>query len=100
MIFNARYREIMKGTYHKELIYDPDCEASTFVQACKDLLREKVFRETEVLRLEVRGREVIHRLMNLAWEGVATYLEERKTHTKTYGGKLYLLISEGYRHLF
>jgi dGTPase len=99
-IFNARYREIMKGMYHRELIYDPDCEAATFVQACKDLLREKVFCEAEVLRLEVRGREVIHRLMDLGWEGVATYLEQQKTHTKTYGGKLYLLISESYRHLF
>jgi dGTPase len=98
--FDIRYREIMEGTYHKELIYDSKCEAATFVEACKNLLRETVFREPDVLRLETRGREVIHGLMDLFWEGVKTYLKDRKTHTKTYGGKLYLLISQNYRHAF
>ena len=99
-IFGTRYQEIMNGTYHKELIYDPKCDAKSFVEGCKELLRETIFREPDVLRLEVRGREVIHDLMDLFWEGVEEYLKDRKTHTKTYGGKLYLLISQNYRYLF
>jgi dGTPase len=38
--------------------------------------------------------------MDLFWEGVSTYLKDRKTQTHTYGGKLYLLISDNYRYLF
>jgi len=99
-IFDRRYDKIINGEYHGELIYDQACRGGTFVSACKDLLRDRVFRNDEVLRLEVRGRQVIHDLMRLFWEGAQSYLEDRKTHTKTYGGKLYLLISENYRELF
>lgn len=99
-IFDLRYDAIMSGEYHKELAYDEECTAASFVGACKELLRETVFRYQGVLRLEVRGREVIHALMDLFWEGVSDYLKERRAHTRTYGGKLYLLISTNYRHLF
>jgi dGTPase len=99
-IFDLRYDAIMAGKYHEELVYDEECDAASFVEACKDLLRETVFRDQDILRLEVRGREVIHDLMDLFWEGVSDYLRERKTHTRTYGGKLYLLISTNYRHVF
>jgi dGTPase len=99
-IFDRRYEEIMNGTYHGELIYDKDCRGGSFVTACKDLLRDRVFRNDEVLRLEVRGRQVIHDLMKLFWEGAQSYLKDQETHTKTYGGKLYLLISANYRELF
>jgi dGTPase len=99
-VFDKRYDEIMNGNYHAELIYDEDCKAKSFVTACKELLRDRVFCNNEVLRLEVRGRRVIHDLMDLFWEGAQTYIRDRKTHTKTYGGKLYLLISENYRELF
>ena len=99
-IFERRYEEIMNGKYHGELIYDMDCRGRSFVTACKDLLRDRVFRNDEVLRLEVRGRQVIHDLMKLFWEGAQSYLKDQETHTKTYGGKLYLLISANYRELF
>lgn len=98
--FEKRYDEIMNGAYHDELIYDKECKAKRFVTACKDLLRDRVFHNDEVLRLEVRGRQVIYDLMRLFWEGAQSYLQDREVHTKTYGGKLYLLISENYRELF
>ena len=99
-VFDLRYDDIMLGDYHNELVRDEKCAASCFVAACKDLLRESVFRSQGVLRLEVRGRKVIHDLMDLFWEGVSSYLKDRKRQTRSYGGKLYLLISENYRHLF
>ena len=99
-IFDRRYNEIMSGTYHDELIYDKACKGASFVTACKNLLRDRVFCTDEVLRLEVRGQQVIHDLMRFFWEGAQSYLRDRQAHTKTYGGKLYLLISENYRELF
>ncbi len=98
--FRLQYERIIEGAYHGELLYDEECDAAVFVDACKALLRDRVFNNSEVLRLEVRGRQVIHDLMNLFWEGAKDYLEKRKTHTKTYGGKLYLLISDNYREVF
>ena len=38
--------------------------------------------------------------MDLFWEGVSDYLTHRKESTKTYAGKLYLLIAGSYRGLF
>jgi len=99
-VFGLRYDQIMMGDYHDELVRDVQCSAAVFIKACKDLLRETVFRSQEVLRLEVRGRKVIHDLMDLFWEGASTYLKDRKIQSRSYGGKLYLLISENYRHIF
>lgn len=47
-------------------------------EACKNLLRDRVFNNSEVLKLEVRGRQVIRDLMSLFWEGAKDYLETRK----------------------
>lgn len=88
------------GQYKHELVQDDSHEGRAVIAACKKLLREKVFQQKEVLRLEVRGRRVIHDLMDLFWEGVSEFLTSRENTTGTYAGKLYLLIAESYRHLF
>ncbi len=106
-VFAHRYEEIMTGRYTGELVRDTSYEGAALIAACKTLLQDMVFRQKEVLRLEVRGRRVIHDLMRLFWEGVSEYLSEhlktrkpRKTTTGTYAGKLYLLIAESYRQVF
>ncbi len=99
-LFGHRYDEIMEGRYPQELIRDPAYEGAGLVAACKDLLRETVFRQEDVLRLEVRGREVLHDLMDLFWEGVSEFLKTRETGTGTYAGKLYLLMAESSRDVF
>jgi dGTPase len=63
-------------------------------------LSETVFRQEDVLRLEVRGRRVLHELMDLFWEGVSERLKTTENTTGTYAGKLYLLIAESLRSLF
>ena len=99
-VFERRYDEIMLGQYRRELVRDDSYEGSAVIAACKKLLRDRVFQQKEVLRLEVRGRRVIHDLMDLFWEGVEEYLKTGETTTSTYAGKLYLLIAESYRQLF
>jgi len=88
----------MTGQYHGELVYDPLCGAKPLIEACKTVLRESVYRSRQVLSLEVRGRSVIHDLMNLFWEGIAAYPENQTP--RTYEGKMYLLISDNYRRTF
>jgi len=99
-IFDVRYDEIMGGTYKDELVRDKEYDGEGLIKACKELLRTTVFLEEDVLRLEVRGRRVLHELLDLFWEGTSEFLETREESTKNYGGKLYLLIAGSYRRHF
>lgn len=98
--FERRYGDIMNGAYHEELLMDDSCEAKPMIESCKSILRTSLYRHSDILRLEVRGRRVIHELLDLFWEGVSSYQSGRETTAKTYGGKLYLLFSENYRGVF
>jgi len=98
--FRRRYDAIMDGGYHKELLMDPTCEAKPLIEASKSILRSGLYRHSDVLRLEVRGRRVIHELLSLFWEAVSSYEKGKSSTPKTYGGKLYLLLSPNYRRIF
>jgi dGTPase len=98
--FQKRYADIMNGEYHGELIMDPLCGAKPMIDACKHVLKNDLYRHKDILRLEVRGRRVIHELLDLFWEGVSSHERGKGLTTKSYGGKLFLLFSENYRRLF
>jgi len=96
--FIERYALIMNGEYEHELITDVKCAAKDTIAVSKDLLKRHLYTFPQILSLEVRGRRVIHDLMDLFWEAAELY--DGKTGTDTYEGKLYLLISENYRRVF
>jgi dGTPase len=98
--FKRRYQAIMDGEYHKELLMDDISEAKPLIVAAKKFLRTGLYQHPDILRLEVRGRKVIHDLLDLFWEGVSSYETGDPMSPKTYGGKLYLLFSANYRHDF
>jgi dGTPase len=98
--FRERYADIMNGEYHQELLMDSSCEAKPLVVASKHILRNTLYRHSDILRLEVRGREVIHKLLDLFWEAVSSYEKSKSVTPRTYGGKLYLLFSPNYRRTF
>jgi len=98
-IFEARYQDIMNGTYHHQLAFDPDCPAAPVLKAAKRILHDRLYTAPEVLSLEIRGRKVIHELMDLFWEGIESY-DGSPVTTRTYPGKLYLLLSKNYRDSF
>jgi dGTPase len=99
--FAKRYEEIMHGTYNEELLLDRECEAMPLVRACKAFGLKNLYTSSDILKLEIRGRHVIHDLMDLFWEAVEN-LESSSVppNTKTYPGKLYHLISDNYRRVF
>ncbi len=101
-IFKLRYRDIMNGEYHGELLMDSQCEAAPLIKACKYTLRTNLYRHPDILRLEVRGRKVVHELLELFWEAVKNYEPSKraKMSTKSYDAKLYFLLSENYRRGF
>jgi dGTPase len=98
--FRRRYGAIMEGRYHCELLMDPTCEARPLIEGSKSILRSSLYRHSDILRLEVRGRQVIHDLLDLFWEAVSEYENGKPPTPKTYGGKLYLLLSSNYARLF
>jgi len=94
--FKAKYDEIMSGDYHGELV--KDCSAKSLVKACTTIGKEYIYCSSETTRLEVMGREIIHDLMDLFWEG-ATHTEEHRDG-KDFPFKIYSLMSENYRTVF
>jgi dGTPase len=98
--FKRRYNAIMDGSYHGELLMDELCEAKPLITAAKRVLRNGLYRHKDILRLEVRGRRVIHDLLDMFWEGVSSYETGHDVSPKTYGGKFYLLFSSNYRRHF
>jgi dGTPase len=62
-VFKLRYADIMNGNYHHELLMDEECEARPLINACKHILRADLYRHPDILRLEIRGRKVIHELL-------------------------------------
>ena len=97
-IFHSKLTSIEDGTYDTELVKDRDCEAATYVAACKEVGRAFVYSSKDVLRLELMGRRIIHDLMDVFWEGAAQAGPELRT--RDYPGKSYQLISANYRHVY
>jgi dGTPase len=94
--FQAKYDEIMQGAYHGELV--KDCSAKTLVKACKTIGKQHIYCSGETMRLEVMGREIIHDLMDLFWEGASHTKEDEAK--KEFPFKLYSLMSDNYRTVF
>jgi dGTPase len=100
-VFRQRYDEIMTGEYKGELVVDELSEGRDFVENCKKYAREHLYPSAEILKLEIRGRHVIHDLMDLFWDAVQGLSGGSfPLKTKTYEGKIYHLISENYRDIF
>lgn len=92
--FQISYDAIMEGNYGWELVRQS--EAATLYNACKEVVKQRIFSSAEVLRLEIMGRKVIHDLLDLYWEGVSPAARDEKG----FSSKLYALVSDNYRHAF
>ncbi|HEY3839061.1 MAG TPA: dNTP triphosphohydrolase, partial [Bryobacteraceae bacterium] len=92
--FQNSYEPIMVGDYEHELVRQS--EAAVLYNACKEVVKRKIFSSSEVLRLEIMGRKVIHDLLDLYWEGVSPAARDEKG----FSNKLYSIISDNYRHAF
>jgi dGTPase len=92
--FQSSYDAIMSGEYGHELVRQSD--AAVLYNACKEVVKRRIFCSSEVLRLEIMGRKVIHDLLDLYWEGVSPEVRD----DKGFSTKLYSIISDNYRHAF
>ncbi|NVJ13395.1 dGTP triphosphohydrolase [Myxococcus sp. AM010] len=87
----------------------PLSAASALIKACKKVGRTHIYTSEETLRLETMGRNILHDLMDIFWEGASAYPlptapekheEELKEFRKSPEGKIYRLLSENYRTAF
>jgi dGTPase len=92
--FQNSYDAIMEGDYGYELVRRS--QAAALYNACKEVVKRRIFCSPEVLRLEIMGRKVIHDLLDLYWEGVSPEVRDEKG----FSAKLYSIISDNYRHAF
>ncbi len=92
--FKDKYKKIMKGHYHGELVHDS--RAASLIEACKDIGIEDVYCAKQNLRLEVMGRHIINGLMDIFWEGAW----ERANDNKPFADKIFNLMSKNYIIVF
>jgi dGTPase len=92
--FQASYQPIMNGEYGHELVRQS--RLGGLYLACKEVVKRHIFRSPEVLRLEIMGRRVIHDLLDLYQEGVASDHREEKA----FSDKLYAIVSDNYRSVY
>jgi dGTPase len=92
--FQNSYEAIMAGDYGHELVRRSD--AAVLYNACKEVIKRRIFCSSEVLGLEIMGRKVIHNLLDLYWEGVSPEVRDERG----FDTKLYSIISDNYRHAF
>lgn len=97
-MFKLAYPEIIAGSYDKELVYDDRCQAKPLIEVCKKIGGQDVYPTNDILRLELRGRRVVHDLMDVFWEGAK--IGSKEIRAKDYPGKTYKLISKNYRWIF
>ena len=93
--FQNSYEAIMVGDYGHELVRRSRKPAVLY-NACKEVIKRRIFCSSEVLRLEIMGRKVIHDLLDLYWEGVSPEVRDERG----FDTKLYSIISDNYRHAF
>lgn len=100
--FCRSYKDIRDGRYHGEIVRDKNCEAATFVAACKGTGQKYVYPASATLKLELMGRHVIHGLMTVFWEGARSCggPDAPKECKTGFAGKAYSLISSNYRKVF
>lgn len=96
--FKKYYKEIMDGNYTGELVLDGDCKA--YVEALKEIGRRWIYCTPSTLKLELMGRNIIHDLMDLYWEGAETLSTDGVVQTKNFAGRAGALISPNYRQVF
>jgi len=96
--FKKHYGEIMAGVYLGELVNDGECKA--FVKSLKKIGRSRIYCTDSTLKLELMGREIIHDLLDLYWEGAETLATDGKVQTKNFSGRAGALLSQNYREVF
>jgi len=95
--FRGKYEDIMHGKYHNELL--KTSVAGELRGICKTVLKQRVFPSDLILRVEMRGKIVIHDLLDMFWDGAAVCDEKTNKGTE-FDGKIYKLVSSNYRHVF
>lgn len=104
--FEARYAEIISGTFGGDLVSDPTSGlGGAIVIACKAAARQRVYGTRKNTELELRGRRVMLELLDELWPGVAfsgkdgpnADLARRDFGRAT---RAWALLSENYRSVF
>lgn len=93
--FKYNYDDIIKGQFDNELIFVS--EACKLAECLKEISREQVFSNKEVLTLELVGDKVVNDLLDLFVTAVSTVESDKKTKSKN--EKIIHLISKNFRHI-
>jgi dGTPase len=94
--FQVNYDLIMEGRFPGELI--ASASAAPVYDACRALVKDLVYPSLQILKLEIRGKCVLHDLMDFYWQGAKRYVGAR--NLQEFWGKMNELCSSNYRSVF
>ncbi|HEV8607097.1 MAG TPA: dNTP triphosphohydrolase [Tepidisphaeraceae bacterium] len=90
-LFKNAHEQIINAKYDDSLL--AGSEAGPLVKAIKRLVSENVHAAQSVQKVEVMGRQIIHRLLEL-------FSLARRNAPGSFAGKLYSLMSSNYRNVY
>jgi len=97
--FFFNYDSIMEGEFSGELIARQG-QVHPLVSATKAITTEIVFKNENVLKLEVMGYRVISDLLSVFWKAAKDYPTKGSMGTKNFSGKISGLLSPNYVQVF
>lgn len=94
--FSKSYESIMDGTYHSDMFFDTNHQES--IEILKDAMKEFVYDDREILKLELSAKKIIESLLDDFINAILYYDEEGEYKPSKADRKLINIISENYKN--
>lgn len=94
--FSRSYPAIMNGTYEQDMFYDTNHEES--IKILKGAMKEFVYDNSEILKLELSAKKIIESLLNDFVTAVVYYDQKGDYQPSKADKKLINIISENYKN--
>lgn len=95
--FKKSYNEIMKGTYEKELLNES--EAGKLREKLKEVAMDKIFKNKEILKVELAGKKVIFTLLDIFINALLLVKKKNEVIGKD-NERIYGIISDNYKAIY
>lgn len=93
--FSRSYTEIMKGTYEQDMFYDTNHQET--IKVLKGAMKEFVYDDSEILKLELSAKKIIESLLN-DFINAVLYFDQEDIKPSKADKKLINIISENYKN--
>lgn len=76
--FTSNYGDIMNGSFTREIIQSPGCQADTLMFALKDIATRYVFQSSHIIKMEISANTIINFLLSTFIPAAVKYDTDEK----------------------